>query len=109
MYNNVIKLVSEQSKIDEAGDTVKTFKERTVFADLRSIGQTEFYQAQASRLKPEIKFVLPDYLEYKGEKMLKYQAFDSDEELEYTVIRTYRNGNELEMVCERGVDKNVDT
>lgn len=104
MYDNAIKLLTEASTLDKAGDTIKTFNERVVFAELRSIGQTEFYQAQASRLKPEIKFVLPDYLEYKGEKRLKYQPFDSQEELEYTVIRTYRNGNELEIVCKRGAD-----
>ena len=104
MYNQIIKLISETNQIDEYGDTVTTSQERNVFAELKSIGQAEFYQAQAVGLKPELKFVIPDYLEYQGEKILKFQDFNEAEEQEYSIIRTYRNGNELEIVCKRGVD-----
>lgn len=104
MFDEVIKLIEEQKTIDEYGDQVVTKVERQVFADLRSIGQSEFYQAQAVGLKPEIKFVLPDYLDYRSEKLIKYQPFGSSEEEEYNVIRTFRSGNTLELVCVRGVD-----
>lgn len=103
MYNEVITLISESVAIDDYGDKEKTRTERQVFARLQSVGQSEFYQAMALGLKPEIKFVLPDFLEYKNEKTLKYQPFGGDIE-EYSVIRTYRSGNELELVCKRGVD-----
>lgn len=103
MYNEIIKLIKEKKSNDEYGDLIVETSERVVFADLRSIGQTEFYQAQTVGLKPEIKFVLADYLEYQKEKILKYQPFDGPEE-EYEVLRTFRNGNELEIVCKRGVD-----
>lgn len=107
MFNNVevIKLVSETNIVNAYGDLVPTQSERTVFAELRSIGQSEFYQAQASGLKPEIKFILSDYLEYQNEKIIRYKAFDKDVEEEYTVLRTYRNNNMLEIVCKRGVDR----
>lgn len=104
MYNEIIILISENKTVDEYGDTIVTETERTVFAELKSIGQSEFYQAQAVGLKPEIKFVLPDFLEYNNEKKLKYAPFNAEEEV-YTVIRTYRNNNELELVCKRGIDE----
>lgn len=104
MYNEIIILISENKTVDEYGDTIVTEEERTVFAELKSIGQSEFYQAQAVGLKPEIKFVLPDFLEYNNEKKLKYTQFNAEEEV-YTVLRTYRNNNELELVCKRGIDE----
>lgn len=104
MFDSVIKLVSESRVVDEYGDLVSEETERSVFAELKSIGQSEFYQAQALGLKPEIKFILPDYLEYKGEKKLRFQDFGEEEEKEYTVLRTFRNGNTLELVCKRGID-----
>lgn len=55
-------------------------------------------------MKPEIKFVLADYLEYKYEPIIRYQAFNETEEKEYSVIRTYRNGNQIEIICQRGVE-----
>ena len=104
MYDNVIKLISESNIVDEYGDIQSEQSEREVFVDLRSIGQSEFYQAQAVGLKPEIKFVMADYLDYKNEKRLKYRPFDGEEE-EYTILRTYRANNEVELVCKRGVDE----
>lgn len=105
MYNEVITLVSDDVIIDEYGDTIRTGTRRDVFADMRSIGQAEFYQAAAVGMKPEIKFVIPDFIEYNGEKRLMYKAFGDTEEREFNVIRTYRKNNTLEIVCVRGVEK----
>jgi len=104
MYDQRIKLVAVTKNTDEYGDTVETVSEREVFAELRSIGQSEFYQAQALGMKPELKFVLSDYLDYSGEKVLKYQEYGSNKEETYRVIRTFRKGYELEIVCAKGVD-----
>lgn len=104
MYNQVIKLVKETKALNEYGDFVSVKTERSVFAELKSIGQSEFYQAQTLGLKPEIKFVLADYLDYRNEQIIKFKDFNSDEELEYSVLRTFRNKNQLELVCKRGVD-----
>lgn len=104
MYNEVITLVSEKKTVNAYGDIEITETARDVFAELKSIGQSEFYQAQAVGLKPEIKFVLPDYLEYGGEKKLRFRDFNEEEEQEYSVLRTYRSNNQLELVCKRGVD-----
>jgi SPP1 family predicted phage head-tail adaptor len=104
VYNSVIKLISETKVVDAYGDMSVVKTERRVFAELKSIGQSEFYQAQAVGLKPEVKFLLPDYLEYNGEKVVRFQDFNEEEPQEYTVLRTYRNNNELELVCRRGID-----
>lgn len=104
MYDQIIKLVKEVNTTDQYGDLIPTRTSREVFAECRSITQSEFYQANASGFKPEIKFVLADFLDYEGEKIVKYKPYGGTEE-EYRVIRTYRANNELELVCKRGVDE----
>ena len=47
MFDSVIKLMKETNTVNEYGDTVQTFAERNVFAEVKSIGQSEFYQAEA--------------------------------------------------------------
>lgn len=68
---------------------------RKVFCSLRSIGQSEFYQAYATDYRPELKFVLADYLDYNGETLIEYDG------VVYSVIRTFRTGQELEIVVAR--------
>lgn len=68
-----------------------------VYAEIRSIGQKEFYQAQTSGMKPELKFRATDYMDYQGQKYLVHEG------IRYTVLRTYRTGNELEITCYGGV------
>lgn len=103
MFDSVITLMKETNTVNDYGDTVQTFTERTVFAEVKSIGQTEFYQAEAVGLKPEIKFLIADFADYEGEKQLKYTPFGGTEQI-YTVLRTYRNKINLEIVCARGIE-----
>lgn len=103
MNNEIIKLISETNTVDEYGDTVTVETERTIFAQVKSIGQNEFYQAQAVGLKPEIKFLISDFADYQNEKKLKYTSFGGTEEV-YTVLRTYRTRYNLEIVCKRGIE-----
>lgn len=103
MFDDVIKLMSKTDAVNEWGDTISTFTERTVFAEVKSIGQTEFYQAQALGLKPEIKFVIADFADYNGEEQLKYAPFGGTEQV-YDVLRTFRNKINLEIVCKRGIE-----
>lgn len=104
MFDSVITLKKENNTVNEYGDTVQTFTERNVFAEVKSISQSEFYQAQATGLKPEIKFVIADFYDYQGEKILSYKPFGADETEDYTVLRTYRNKLNLEIVCKRGIE-----
>ena len=104
MFDDVITLKKETNTVNEYGDTVRTFTDRQVFAQVKSISQSEFYQAQAVDLKPEIKFLIADFADYQGEKILSYKPFGADEAEDYTVLRTYRNKINLEIVCKRGIE-----
>lgn len=100
MYNETIYLASEvpQEEKDEYGDPLMKLETVKLFAKQRSIGQKEFYQAQTDDYKPEIKFVIPDYLDYAG------QQFVIHEGTRYKVLRTFKNDeNELEITCYGGV------
>ena len=103
MFNDLITLKKETNTVNEYGDTVQTFTSRNVFAEVKSIGQSEFYQAQATGLKPEIKFVIADFADYQDEKIISYCPYGGVTE-DYTVLRTYRNKINLEIVCKRGID-----
>lgn len=103
MFDDVIKLIKDTDTTDYYGDLVKTTTERTLFAEVKSVGQSEFYQAQAVGLKPEIKFVIADFYDYQGEQQLKYTPYGGAEQV-YDIIRTYRNNTNLEIVCKRGIE-----
>ena len=104
MFDEVITLIHETETTDYYGDPFKVTTERQLFAEVKSISQTEFYQAQALGLKPEIKFVIADFLDYDGQMRLRYTPFGGTEAV-YDVLRTYRNKINLEIVCARGVDE----
>lgn len=78
--------------MDELITLVSDSGQQDLVATLRSIGQSEFYQAHAAGYKPELKFVLADYLDYNGEDLVKHEG------RLYRVLRTFRNGLELELV-----------
>lgn len=95
---DVIDLISTAQTVDEYGDTVTTETARTVFARQASIGTKEFYQAAATGLAPEVKFILADYLDYGGEYLVEHEG------QRFRVLRTYRNGQELELTAYREVN-----
>ena len=93
--NEIITLITVTQHTDEYGDPVTTETTRDVFAKLGSIGMKEFYQAQAADFYPELVFVLADYLDYDGEQLVRHEG------QVYNVLRTYRAGQELEIVVAR--------
>ncbi|MDD6678322.1 MAG: hypothetical protein PUF71_02910 [Firmicutes bacterium] len=102
--NDVIALVRNSTSIDEYGDMKNVDISRNVFARLGSIGQKEFYQANAVGLKPEIKFILADYLDYDDEPFVDYTPPGKQKAQRYRVLRTFRSGQELEITCYREVN-----
>lgn len=96
--NDILILIQQTQGVDEYGDPKITETRRTVFCDKASIGQKEFYQAHANGLKPEMKLVLADYLDYNGEQLVEY-----DGQI-YRVLRTYRSGQEMELVVYQEVN-----
>jgi SPP1 family predicted phage head-tail adaptor len=96
----LINLVDEEN---ELGDPIKVLiKNDFIFANKKSVRQSEFYQAAAVGLKPEITFEIHPY-EYNGECMLEYNGKT------YNVIRTYEvTGEVMELICQ-GVVNNATT
>lgn len=96
--DEIITLLTAQKDTDALGDPVIGTTGRDVFCGVKSVGMKEFYEADAAGLKPEIVFVLTDYLEYENETHLTYNGET------YRVLRTYRKGLALELVCYREVN-----
>ena len=102
MYNEVIYLLSTKYTTNVVGDSIEVSETSMRLAKLKSIGQKEFYQAQANGLKPEIKFVLPDYLDYDNQEEVIHNGF------RYKVLRTFKNeDNEIEITCHEGIRAEV--
>lgn len=74
---------------------------RDVFCRAASIGMREFYEASARDFYPEVKFILADYLDYNDEQVAKHDGNY------YRVLRTYRAGQELEIVATRASAEEV--
>lgn len=96
LYRDVIMLLGITMGENEIGDPIKIPTSRQVFANKKSIRQSEFYQAAATGLKPEVMFEIRSG-EYEGEQRLEHDG------REYNIIRTYDKGELLEIVCQRGV------
>lgn len=99
MYNEIIKLRKIDRTYDDVGEPIETSTEIEVYAKILSIGQQEFYQAQATGLKPELKFEIADYLDYEDEKELIH------DNKRYQILRTYRKSTrQLEITVYGGVN-----
>ncbi len=100
MFNSVITLIKTipNGSVDEYGDPVDAEERRDLFCAILSIGQSEFYQAQTIGVKPQIKAVISDYLDYQDEQEAVVEG------IRYKVLRTYRKmSNELEITLYGGV------
>lgn len=99
MWNSVCKLGMYEEKVNEIGDLVKNINfNKEVFCNEKSVRYSEFYQAQAVGMKPEIILEIMA-VDYEKEKYVMY------EEEKYTVLKTYKKSSEkIELTLIRGVD-----
>ena len=96
-FRDTIDLINVTTTVNDIGNIVETETSRTVFADKGSIKQSEFYQAMAQGLKPELTFIIRT-IEYENEPMLEYNSKP------YTIIRTYEKDEFIELICQGGVN-----
>lgn len=75
---------------------------RDVFCRVRSVGMKEFYEASARDFHPELVFVLADYLDYSAEQQCRHCG------RLYHILRTYRSGQELEIVVTQASAEEVE-
>lgn len=93
---DVITLVTQTITTDKYGNEVATETEKTVFCEVDSISQTEFYAAANTELNPEYKFTI-FFGDYEGEEVVVFNG------ARYSVYRTYRSGDNLELYAERKI------
>lgn len=102
LFREVINLISVTSGTNSIGDPIKILVESNdIFADKQSIRQSEFYQAAAVGMKPELTFVIRT-CEYNDEPMLKFNLKT------YNITRTYEKDSEfIELICQGVVNNGI--
>lgn len=93
---DVIKLIKQTVTANTYGIEEMTETEREVFCTVDSISQNEFFQAADTEINPEFRFTV-FFGDYQGEALL---AFNDNR---YSIYRTYRAGDDLELYAERKV------
>ena len=93
-YDHELTLIGRTTTSTNAiGDTIKSNTPVTILCGLKSVGRSEFYQANANGLKPERIFVVHTF-EYEGQQMVEFEG------VQYKVIRAYSvNTEETELTC----------
>ena len=106
-----ITLIRTEKSVNAYGDWVETEIRRTVYAEEVSVSQTEFYQGYAVGFKPEVKFILENFMDYQGEKIVEYVPFmgDTQHPVRLTALRTYNAGDQVELTCYKGVEEDANT
>lgn len=90
MWKDTVTLRMETTALDEYKRPYKVFVDKVVQAKKKSVKYNEFYQAQATGLKPEMIF---EVRIYNGESHLFYNG------VQYRVIRSYDRHNSYELTC----------
>lgn len=98
-FKDIITLISTTDGTNDMGDPIKILiKRENIFANKKSIKQSEFYQAAAVGLKPEITFIIRT-IEYEQEPLLEYNSKP------FTIIRTYEKEDDfIELICQGAVN-----
>lgn len=100
MWRDVVELLTEVTEANQYNEQVVVSTEyREVFANKKSVRQSEFYQALATGLKPEVVYEIR-YEEYRQELKLRADG------TVFHIIRTFsKNDEKLELVCSRYLEK----
>ncbi|MFZ5352744.1 MAG: phage head closure protein [Bacillota bacterium] len=94
LFREVINLISINYGENDIGDYTETETLKQVFADKQSVRQSEYYQAQAAGLRPELMFLVRS-IDYNQETKLEYN------DKQYSIIRTYdKDGETTELICQ---------
>ena len=93
---DVITLITQTITTDKYGNEQAFETDNTVFCEVDSISQTEFFAAENTELNPEYKFTI-FFGDYDGQDLVKFNG------ARYSVYRTYRTGDDLELYTERKI------
>lgn len=93
--SDVIYLISVTYTTDGIGQKVPTETRKQVFCKMRSVSQSEWFEAGRNGLKAELQATMFAY-DYSGEEICEYNG------KRYGVYRTYFRGtDEIELYLER--------
>ena len=85
--------VTQNATTGQIAETEGTAKQ--VFANKKSVRQSEFYQALAGGLRAELMLEIRS-IDYNNEKRISYNS------VKYDVIRSYdKNGEITEIICQK--------
>lgn len=97
-WNDDCTLLSiASSTLDELLQEVVTYKETEVACNCRSLTRAEFYFAAQTNLQPSMVLEVHGF-EYDGQPLLEYDG------KRYTVIKTFENGDTIELTCEEAIN-----
>lgn len=91
MFKDIGYLLKENTILDKLKRPKISYTEKKVFCNIKSITQSEFYQAQSVGLKPEIK------VEIKCIDLADETHFKLNDKI-YKILRTYPKEDILEIV-----------
>lgn len=97
LCEDVIYLIAESPAAHGVFDT-RVETPRMVYCTIRSVTANEYYKAKEANIEPTFVFVLSDYSEYHGEKLLTYH------DKRYRVVRTYVRDMEIELTVEEATN-----
>jgi SPP1 family predicted phage head-tail adaptor len=89
MWSDVIELGNSIETI-EHGEVIQGIVWKEVFANKKSIRQSEFYQAANVGLKPELLFEVYSF-EFNNDEKVRFNG------KEYSIIRAYEKGEITEL------------
>ena len=93
MYCDVIFLISQKNMQDPNGYPVIQEEKKEVFADVRSVKRTEFFEALKAGISETIAFYIAA-CDYENQKIVEYEG------IRYQVQRSYRTGMDwIELNC----------
>ena len=85
--NTNANLIKTAYALDEIGQQIPVETSKTVFADVQSISQNEFFKAGQTGLKPQYKILIWCF-EYDGENAVELNGE------RYTIYRTFLRADE---------------
>lgn len=107
--DDAITLIGMAYTTDKYGNQVPTSAERRVLCTVQSVRGSEWYDASQQGIRLDYVFVLSEFIDYRGEEVVKYKDWTGTER-DYRVIRTYRRSDgAIELTCaERTVTPGVE-
>lgn len=92
--DDIINLINQTRQQDECGVWRSAETKTQVFVKVESVSMAEFYEGGRNGLNPQYRFLM-FHGDYEGQTVCEYNG------LTYSIYRTYRRGDTVELYVER--------